>query len=319
MRAEESIMRKIMLTLVAAVSLTAATLAAPKPAEARCYGCWVGAGVAAGVLAGAAIANAGAYGAPAYYSGYGPYQPAYYGGYYRPYGFGHFYGRPHYSRFGYWGPRSPFYYGWEDPFWYGGGGYGPYNQVRGYTEYKGFVDLDIRRKADNAQLFDGHAKARSTNDNLGVLVPNLIEALFTGFPGKSGETVKITVPPARKTGCYRIDRRRRRSAGPGLKPVVLHQFHLGQQGHQEGRRPAEHDDSGGAFDRAEDTPVLRQQDVAIADRRIGLAAADRRVDRGSPRGRDVPGRCQCRRRRLYRNPALFRDVRRPALRRQPAA
>lgn len=131
------------------------------------------------------------YGYDPFWSGYSPYSG------YRPWGY---YGRPFYSRFGYWGPRSPFYYGWEDPFWYGGGGYGPYNQVRVYTEYKSFVDLDIRRKADNAQLFDGHAKARSTNDNLGVLVPNLIEALFTGFPGKSGETVKITVPPARKTG-----------------------------------------------------------------------------------------------------------------------
>jgi hypothetical protein len=28
-----------------------------------------------------------------------------------------------------------------------------------------------------------------------VLVPNLIEAMFTGFPGNSGETVKITVAP----------------------------------------------------------------------------------------------------------------------------
>ena len=44
-------------------------------------------------------------------------------------------------------------------------------------------------------LFEGHAQARSANDNLGVLVPNLIEAMFTGFPGRSGETVKITVPP----------------------------------------------------------------------------------------------------------------------------
>jgi len=29
-------------------------------------------------------------------------------------------------------------------------------------------------------------------------VPNLIEAMFTGFPGHSGETVKITVPPPPK-------------------------------------------------------------------------------------------------------------------------
>ena len=125
-----------------------------------------------------------------FYRGYG-YDP-FYGGY-SPF----FYGRPYYSRFGYWGPRSPFYFGWDDPFWYGG--YGPYQDMRSYTEYRSFLDLDIRRKADNAQLFDGHAKARSTNDDLGVLEPNLIEAMFTGFPGRSGETIRITVPPAKRT------------------------------------------------------------------------------------------------------------------------
>ena len=102
-----------------------------------------------------------------------------------------FYGRPYYSRWGYYGARSPFYYGWDDPF-YGSG-------TTSYTVYKSFLDLDIRRKADNAALFEGHAKARSQNDNLGTLVPNLVEAMFTGFPGRSGETVKITVPPPART------------------------------------------------------------------------------------------------------------------------
>ena len=133
--------------------------------------------------------------------GYG-YDP-FYGGY-NPLGFYSrdpwgFYGRPYYSRFGYWGPRSPFYFGWDDPFWYGGAFDGPYNQVRVYTEYKSFLDLNIRRKADNASLFEGHAQARSVNDEMGVLVPNLIEAMFTGFPGRCGETIKITVPPAKKS------------------------------------------------------------------------------------------------------------------------
>lgn len=129
------------------------------------------------------------YGYDPFWSGYGPY------GGFGP--FGGFYGRPYYSRFGYWGPRSPFYYGWSDP--YGFGFDGPYDQTRVYTVYKSFLDLDIRRKADNASLFEGHAQARSADDNLGVLVPNLIEAMFTGFPGHSGETIKITVPPAKKS------------------------------------------------------------------------------------------------------------------------
>lgn len=100
-------------------------------------------------------------------------------------GFGYGYS-PFYSRFG--GFHDPFYYGWDDPFWYGGG-------AQRYIEYKSKLDLDIRRKGDNLSVFEGHARARSTTDDLNRIVPNLVEAMFTGFPGRNGETVKITVPP----------------------------------------------------------------------------------------------------------------------------
>ena len=103
-------------------------------------------------------------------------------------GFGH----PYYSRFGYYGASSPFFYGWDDSSWYGGGG------IRDYTEYKSELTLAIRVRGTNQPLFDGRAQARSTDDELGVLVPNLVEAMFTGFPGRNGETVKITVPARRR-------------------------------------------------------------------------------------------------------------------------
>jgi hypothetical protein len=110
--------------------------------------------------------------------------------------YGGFYGRPYYSRFGYGGGfgygRNPFYYGWNDPFWYGDGG------ISSYTVYVSHLDMDIRRRGDNASLFEGHAKARSRTDDLNFIVPNLVEAMFTGFPGRSGETIKITVPPPAK-------------------------------------------------------------------------------------------------------------------------
>ena len=64
--------------------------------------------------------------------------------------------------------------------------------------YKSYLDVTIRRSGDNAALFEGHARARSQTDNLAALVPNLIEAMFTGFPGRSGEQVRITVPPPRR-------------------------------------------------------------------------------------------------------------------------
>lgn len=141
---------------------------------------------------------------PFYGPGYG------YGSRFGRYGFGYrdpfydpfwgiYYGRPYYSRWG----GSPFYYGWDDPFWSYGGGYGAYGRyggydsIREYTVYKSYLDMDIVRRADNAPLFEGHAKARSQTDELDRLVPNLVTAMFTGFPGRNGETVKITVPPKR--------------------------------------------------------------------------------------------------------------------------
>ena len=76
--------------------------------------------------------------------GYGPY-----GRYYDPFG-GTYYGRPYWSRYGYWGSRSPFYYGWDDPFWYYSpyAGYGPgfRDPIRSYTVYKSHLDMQIVRR-----------------------------------------------------------------------------------------------------------------------------------------------------------------------------
>ena len=110
---------------------------------------------------------------------------------YGRYGYGGFY-PSYYSRFGYFGRRyHPFYYGWDDPFLYS-----PFDRdIDVYTVYTSFLDMDIKRTADGQSLFEGTAKARSRTDDLQTLVPNLVEAMFTGFPGNSGETVRITVPP----------------------------------------------------------------------------------------------------------------------------
>lgn len=112
-----------------------------------------------------------------------------------PWGYGGFGYRPFYSRFGYFGRhRYPFYWGFQDPFW--GDPFG--DDVRVYTVYTAYLDMDIRRTADGQSLFEGLAQARSRSDELPVLVPNLVEAMFTGFPGNSGETVRITVAPERE-------------------------------------------------------------------------------------------------------------------------
>ncbi|HYD12189.1 MAG TPA: DUF4136 domain-containing protein [Allosphingosinicella sp.] len=111
-----------------------------------------------------------------------------------PWGYRGFGRYPYYSRFGYGGfgrYRSPFFWGWHDPFW---GGY----DVHSYTLYTSFLELDIRRASDGQSLFEGKAQARSRSNELPRLVPNLIEAMFTGFPGNNGETVRITVMPERE-------------------------------------------------------------------------------------------------------------------------
>ena len=100
------------------------------------------------------------------------------------------YGYP-WGRFGYF--RRPYAWGWHDPF------IDSYpREIDSYTVFTSFVDLDIKRTSDGQSVFEGTAKARSRTDELPRLVPNLVEALFTNFPGRSGETVKITVlPPER--------------------------------------------------------------------------------------------------------------------------
>jgi hypothetical protein len=101
-------------------------------------------------------------------------------------GFGRWYGG-----FGY----RPYVYGFYDPFLWGGPGY---DDVRSYTIYTSELDLQIERSDNGQHVFEGTAKAVSSDDELTHLVPNLVTAMFTGFPGNSGETVKITIPPEPK-------------------------------------------------------------------------------------------------------------------------
>ena len=98
-----------------------------------------------------------------------------------------------FGAFGPWGPWG----GWGGGF--GGWGFGfndPFfggPDVRSYTIYTSGVDVKIDRRVDGQRLFEGKAEAVSRSNRLPRLVPNLVDALFTGFPGNSGETVRITI------------------------------------------------------------------------------------------------------------------------------
>ncbi len=111
-------MRKSITSIVLATAIAAAALSSSNKAEARCYGCWAGAGIAAALIGSAILSNS------AY--GYG-YWPAYYGGYgYSPYAYG--YAPPYYAR-RYYAPR--YYYG-------GPRYYAPNRYVRYAPYYRGY-------------------------------------------------------------------------------------------------------------------------------------------------------------------------------------
>lgn len=99
------------------------------------------------------------------------------------------YPRPYWGG-GYYRPSRMWGYGWQDPFFDGG--------YESYTVFTSGISLKIDRKADGQRLFEGKAEAASLSNRLGYLVPNLVEAMFTNFPGNSGETVRISVAPEKK-------------------------------------------------------------------------------------------------------------------------
>lgn len=107
-----------------------------------------------------------------------------------------FFGVGRFGRFGGFGGFNRAYaFGFYDPFL---GGFGGPN-VRSYTIYTSDIELKIDSTADGKRLFEGKAEAVSRSNRLPNLVPNLVDAIFTDFPGGSGETVRITIKDDGKT------------------------------------------------------------------------------------------------------------------------
>jgi hypothetical protein len=97
-----------------------------------------------------------------------------------------------------WGPGYGWgrYGGWGGWGGWGGGAWGA-PQVYSTTTYQAWTELHIDRATDKASLFEGRAQTNSSTDALTALVPNLVRALFTNFPGVSGETVTIRFDPTK--------------------------------------------------------------------------------------------------------------------------
>ncbi|MEW5729202.1 MAG: DUF4136 domain-containing protein [Pseudomonadota bacterium] len=100
-----------------------------------------------------------------------------------------------YSGFG-WGPRSHWYGAGVgiplgDPF--------PYWETRSATYYPKWMRVEILeagawREQDRRVLFEGRAVTEGGRREIAPVMPYLVEALFTGFPGASGTTVNVDVP-----------------------------------------------------------------------------------------------------------------------------
>jgi hypothetical protein len=105
---------------------------------------------------------------------------------------------PYWGGWGYpyggFGWRGRYMLGFNDPFLYGG-----YNDISSYTVYGSILKMRIDDAKTGKAVFEGAARAQSLSNNLTYLVPNLIEAMFTGFPGNSGEDVKVTIAPEPKS------------------------------------------------------------------------------------------------------------------------
>lgn len=90
------------------------------------------------------------------------------------------------GRFRGYGFRRAYAFGFYDP-WLAA------PSVRSYTVYTSDIELKIDQTATGERLFEGSAQAVSRSNRLQKLVPNLVDAIFTDFPGNSGETLRITI------------------------------------------------------------------------------------------------------------------------------
>jgi len=93
---------------------------------------------------------------------------------------------------------------WSDPAW---GGYGwrhrgpwigPYGGTESTTYYTEMLEVQIFdgaawRNNTRTMLYQGRAIGDSTVNEISAAVPGLVKALFTHFPGNSGQTEHITV------------------------------------------------------------------------------------------------------------------------------
>jgi hypothetical protein len=76
---------------------------------------------------------------------------------------------------------------------------GKSNQNRGMRDTQ--VSVRIKRSGEDKPLWEGRATSESLNvetNSLSILMPAMIDAVLTNFPGESGKTIRYTPPKTKK-------------------------------------------------------------------------------------------------------------------------
>lgn len=113
---------------------------------------------------------------------------------YYPYGFGYGYGHYgfHHARFHHFGHFGHGFY----PYGYGYGyGYGNYS----YTVYTRSLEIDIVRPSapgSREVVFEGRLSSVGRENSLPEVMPYLVQAMFTDFPGEQGKMRHVKIKTA---------------------------------------------------------------------------------------------------------------------------
>ena len=88
------------------------------------------------------------------------------------------------------------YYGYHRPWWgpWGGYGFDDYPDVRSYTVYQRRLELEIAAAGNPGQnLYETRVVSDGRSNRLEEVMPLMVRALFTEFPGPSGVTRRVTI------------------------------------------------------------------------------------------------------------------------------
>lgn len=99
----------------------------------------------------------------------------------------------------FWGPYGGWYgrrgIGWYDPYWAFPGSFSGYT----IAVFRRRLELDIDSKAvAGRRYYEGRVESTGETGSLPAVMPSLIRALFSDFPGNNGQTRRIDIPMERR-------------------------------------------------------------------------------------------------------------------------